>query len=80
MPTMTLRLKEDTSQSLEALAKATERSKSFIAVRAIEEYISLNLWQVEAIRRGVADADAGELVEHAAVRKRWEAKIARSLD
>ena len=80
MPTMTLRLNEETSKALEALAKATDRSKSYLALRAIDEFIRLNAWQVEEIRKGIAEADAGEFVEHKDLKQRWESRLANPLD
>jgi predicted transcriptional regulator len=80
MPTMTLRLSDETSQALDALAKATERSKSYPIQRAIDDHVGFNAWQVEAIRQGIAEAEAGELVEHDTLKRRWEGKLADSLD
>jgi predicted transcriptional regulator len=80
MPTMTLRVSDETSQALDALAKATDRSKSYLIQRAIDDYVALNAWHGEAIREGIAEADAGELVEHHTLKQRWEGKLADSLD
>ncbi len=57
--TMTLRISKDLKDRLEQLAASTKRSKSYLAAEAIAEYIDLNAWQVEAIGRAVAKADAG---------------------
>jgi predicted transcriptional regulator len=80
MTTLTLRISEETNAALDALADATERSKSYLAQRAIEEYLSLNAWQVQAIGEGIEAAEAGRLVDHAQVRQRWEQRLADSLD
>ena len=76
MATITLRISDDTNAALDALAAATERSKSYLALRAIDQYIELNTWQLDAIRSGIADADAGRLIEHEEVKQRWQAKLA----
>ena len=76
MATITLRISDDTNAALDALAAATERSKSYVALRAIDQYIELNTWQLDAIRSGIADADAGRLIEHEEVKRRWQAKLA----
>jgi predicted transcriptional regulator len=55
--TMTLRLTPKTIARLEGLAKATDRTKAFLAGRAIEEYLDLQEWQVSAIREAVREAD-----------------------
>ncbi len=49
---------------MDALAKATDRSKSFLAVQAIEEFVTIQEWQVAAIDEGIAEADAGKVVSH----------------
>jgi RHH-type transcriptional regulator, rel operon repressor / antitoxin RelB len=55
--TMTLRLAPDTVARLEGLAKATDRSKAYLASRAIEEYLATQEWQIRAIKEAVAVAD-----------------------
>ena len=42
--TMTIRLEDELKQRLDQLADATQRSKSFLAVEAIREFIELNEW------------------------------------
>jgi predicted transcriptional regulator len=56
----TLRLSDATLQALDQLAEQTERSRSWLAVRAIEDYIALNAWQIDKIEAGIAAADRGE--------------------
>ena len=75
--TMTLRLPNRLKQRMEQLASATARSRSFLAVEALESYVADNEWQVAEIREGLADADAGRFVEHedvAAWLKTWGKK------
>ncbi len=70
MPTMTLRLDEKTHQRLDRLAKSTHRSKSFLAIQALTEYLEMNEWQVEEIRKTLAAVDsapASDFVEHGQV-------------
>jgi len=43
---------------------APNRSKSFLAAQAIEEFLALQEWQVAAIKEGIDAADRGELVSH----------------
>jgi predicted transcriptional regulator len=61
---MTVRLERSTLRKLERLARATARSKAFLAQEAIVAYVELNEWQIHAIREGVRSADAGRVVEH----------------
>lgn len=36
------------------------RSRSFVAAQAIQEYVSVNEWQIAEITKGLAEADAGD--------------------
>lgn len=71
---ISVRVPKDVAKRLAKLADATERSKSYVAGQAIEEFLTLQEWQVKAIREGIAQADAGKLSPHGeAVKrlKRW---------
>lgn len=57
---VTVRLDSRLRKRLDALAAATERSNSFLAAEAIQTYLDLQEWQVEAIKEGIRQADAGE--------------------
>lgn len=80
MATITLRISDETNVALNALAEATERSKSYLALRAIDQYLELNSWQIDAIHEGIAEADAGNLLEHEDVKKCWEKRLANQVD
>jgi predicted transcriptional regulator len=56
----TLQLNEATLEALDQLAEKTERSRSWLAAKAIEEYIGLNAWQIGKIEAGIAAADRGD--------------------
>jgi predicted transcriptional regulator len=60
MSAFTLRLNEATLDALDQLAEKTERSRSWLAAKAIEEYIALNAWQIGKIEAGIAAADRGD--------------------
>ncbi|TRO79096.1 CopG family ribbon-helix-helix protein [Trichloromonas acetexigens] len=61
---VSVRLSDPVAERLENLAHATNRSKSFLAAQAIEEFLALQEWQVAAIKEGIDAADRGELVSH----------------
>ena len=72
---LTLRLDSGLKKKLDKLAKSTRRSRSFLAAEAIQEYVALNEWQIEEIKKGVREADAGNFAteeEVAAVRRKWK--------
>jgi len=56
---MTVRLSPETSEKLEALARDTKRSKSYLATEAIEAYVNLNAWQVARIKEALEEAESG---------------------
>ena len=58
--TMTVRLDPDLKEKLDRLAKATRRSKAFLAAEAIKDYVALNEWQVQEIERAVQEANEGD--------------------
>lgn len=77
--TMTVRLPVEVKERLERLARSTERSKAYLAERAIEEYLETQEWQVKAIEDAVREADRGSAVfiEHDAVTSRVLGAAAR---
>lgn len=71
---LTLRLDPVIKKKLDKLATATQRSRSFLAAEAIREYVSLNEWQIEEIRKGLEEADRGDFAstgEVEKVMKKW---------
>lgn len=58
------RVSLDLAERLADLAQTTHRSKSFLAAQAIEEFLNVQEWQVEAIKEGLAAADRGDLKSH----------------
>lgn len=60
----TLTIKNDLVKRLETLAKTTHQSKSSLASQAIEEFLTIQEWHVQAIKEGIAAADKGDFVGH----------------
>jgi predicted transcriptional regulator len=61
---ITVRVPEELAARLANLSKATDRSRSYLATLAIEEFVAVQEWQVEAIKEGIADAEKGRVVSH----------------
>jgi RHH-type rel operon transcriptional repressor/antitoxin RelB len=59
---LTLRLDAKLKSQLDRLSKSMNRSRSFVAAQAIQEYVSVNEWQINEIKKGIAEADAGDFV------------------
>lgn len=58
--TINVRLPEALYQQIEELAKATSRTKSFLAIDALTNYIQSESWQIRDIHEGIKEAEAGE--------------------
>ena len=58
--TINVRLPEALYDQIEALAKATARTKSFLAIDALTHYVQSESWQIHDIHDGIKEADAGE--------------------
>ena len=75
MPTtLSVRVEPEVKARLDALADATQRSRSFLAAEAIREYVEINEWQLQEIQNGVAEADAGDFAsddELASLARKW---------
>ena len=71
---LTLRLDAKLKKQLDRLSKSMNRSRSFVAAQAIQEYVSVNEWQIAEIKKGLAEADAGDFAtkeEVQRVLKKW---------
>jgi RHH-type rel operon transcriptional repressor/antitoxin RelB len=71
---MTIRVDRRTKSRLEKLAKAMDRTKSYVAAEAIRAYIDLNEWQIAEVKAGLKEANAGDFAtadEVQVVMKKW---------
>jgi RHH-type rel operon transcriptional repressor/antitoxin RelB len=51
MSVMSLRVPDEIADTLASLSKATGRSKSYLAVDALREYLAREAWQIEEIQK-----------------------------
>ena len=69
MPTLdkmlNIRLPESLHNTLVILTKSTGRSKSFLAVEALEQYLSYQSWQLSEVQAGMDEADRWEFATDA---------------
>jgi predicted transcriptional regulator len=65
--TLSVRIDVDTKKRLEALAKRSRRSKSFLAAEAIAAFVDAESWQLDEIQAGLRELDGGQGVPHKAV-------------
>jgi len=57
---LTLRLDAKLKNQLDRLSKAMNRSRSFVAAQAIQEFVSVNEWQIGEIKKALVEADQGD--------------------
>ncbi|HPX60953.1 MAG TPA: CopG family ribbon-helix-helix protein [Deltaproteobacteria bacterium] len=78
---LTVRVKPDTRNRLDNLARITHRSKSYVIEEALEHYLDVNEWQIKGIQEALEEADrpGAEFTDHDEVLAHWEAKLARKV-
>ena len=72
--TITLRIESDKRAALDAIAAGTGRDRDEVLEEAITAYLEVHGWQVDHIREGLRQADAGNFAteaEVAAAFARW---------
>lgn len=77
--TLSLRVPQAVIEQLGLLADATGKSRNFIAVQAMQDFIEREAWQVAEIQQAIKEADAGDFAtdeEVQAVFKKWGRKNA----
>jgi predicted transcriptional regulator len=67
--TLSIRIDAGTKKRLDALAKRSKRSKSFLAAEAISAYVESEEWQLGELHAGMAELDSGRQVSHEKVSK-----------
>ena len=67
--TISTRIDKKILNQLEKLSKATNRSKSFLAAKAIEKYVEEQSWQIQAIKDGIKEADKGNFASDKEIEK-----------
>jgi len=72
--TISFRLDSDRVAELDALAEALDRDRTYVLSEAVQAYLQTQQWQLEQIQAGLAEADAGQVIEHDKVKAmaaRW---------
>ena len=66
--TLSFRLDSAKAGALDALAEALDRDRSYLLNEAVTAYLDVQHWQIQQIKAGVRQADAGKFVDHAEVK------------
>jgi predicted transcriptional regulator len=67
MNAFTVRLPDDVTEKLDALASKLDRSRSYVAVQAINDFIAREFWQLAEIEAGLEEAKLGDFASEAEV-------------
>jgi predicted transcriptional regulator len=70
---VSFRLDEDKLQSLDELAQLMDRDRSYLINEAVERYLEVKHWQIEEIKKAIAEADAGDFASDEEVRAAFDA-------
>lgn len=60
MAAFTIRVPDEVADRLNQIAQKLDRSRSYMAAQAIEDFVSREEWQLAEIEAGIAEADRGE--------------------
>jgi predicted transcriptional regulator len=60
MTAFTIRVPDEVADRLNQIAQKLDRSRSYMAAQAIEDFVSREEWQLAEIEAGLAEADRGE--------------------
>jgi len=60
MVAFTVRLDDEKARKLDRLASRLDRSRSWLAAQAIEDYLAREEWQIAEIEAGIAQAERGD--------------------
>ncbi len=72
--TVTFRIDSDLKDALDAIAEGMDRDRSYVLNEAVSAYLDTHRWQIDHIKEGLRQADAGEFAteaEVAAAFRRW---------
>ncbi|MER9872661.1 CopG family ribbon-helix-helix protein [Mesorhizobium sp. M0045] len=60
MTAFTVRVRDETADRLDQLAEKLDRSRSYVAAKAIEDFVAREEWQLAEIEAGLAEASQGD--------------------
>jgi predicted transcriptional regulator len=72
--TVSFRLESEKVAALDALADTMDRDRTYLLSEAVQAYLETQQWHLDQIEAGVAEADAGQLIDHRRVKAmaaRW---------
>ena len=67
--TISFRLESDKVAALDALAGSMDRDRTYLLSEAVQSYLETQQWQLKEIEAGIAEADAGDVIENSRVKE-----------
>ncbi len=65
--TVTFRINAEKRKALDALAASLDRDRSYILNEAIATYLDIHQWQLDHIKAGIQQANAGQFASEKSV-------------
>ena len=66
---MTVRVDPRMRKELDGIAAALERDRSYVVNEALKVYVDIHQWQIDHIRKGLREADAGKFASDSEVKR-----------
>jgi len=64
---LSVRVPEALKEQLDYLARATKRSKAYLAAEALDDYVKKNAWRARELHAALLEADKGIFISHEAM-------------
>ena len=75
--TLTFRTSPKKVKALDRLAHALDRDRSYLLNEAVDQYLSMHDYYLQQIRKGLAQARAGDLLDYEQVKANWKKRLAK---
>lgn len=75
-----VRLDDEILTRVGQMAEAMDRPRAWLMAEAIKQYVASEEWFILEAEKGVKAADEGNLIDHADVKAKWEAKRGTQMD
>jgi predicted transcriptional regulator len=62
MGSYTVRLDDELTDQLEAMAAGMDRSKAYLTAQAVREFVAREAWFIADVKKGLDQAERGEFV------------------
>jgi RHH-type rel operon transcriptional repressor/antitoxin RelB len=66
---ITIRIQPEIRKALDGIAVALDRDRTYVVNQALEAYIDVHEWQIDHIRQGLREANAGKFASEAEVNR-----------